>query len=229
MFYFDPLYFLFALPALLLGFYAQMKVQGAVNKYSQVGTMRGVTGAQVARILLDSEGLSNVQIEETQGFLSDHYDPRSDVLRLSPDVYRGQSIAAAGIAAHEMGHALQDARSYAPLALRSAMVPTVQFGSWLGPLIFIAGFILQLTPLAWVGLILFAAVAVFAVVTLPVEFDASRRAKQLLVSRGVLVGQELQGVNAVLDAAALTYVAGAAQAVSTLLYYAFLLMGRRDD
>jgi len=229
VFYFDPLYFLFALPALLLGFYAQMKVQGAVNKYSQVGTMRGVTGAQVARILLDSEGLSNVQIEETQGFLSDHYDPRSDVLRLSPDVYRGQSIAAAGIAAHEMGHALQDARSYAPLALRSAMVPTVQFGSWLGPLIFIAGFILQLTPLAWVGLILFAAVAVFAVVTLPVEFDASRRAKQLLVSRGVLVGQELQGVNAVLDAAALTYVAGAAQAVSTLLYYAFLLMGRRDD
>lgn len=229
MFFFDPLYLVFALPALLLGLYAQMKVQGAVNKYSQVATTRGVTGGQVARFLLDSEGLNNVRVEETGGFLSDHYDPRAKVLRLSPDVYRGRSVAAAGIAAHEMGHALQDARGYAPLALRSAMVPTVQFGSWLGPLIFIAGFLLNLTTLAWVGLILFAGVAAFALVTLPVEFDASRRAKQLLVDRGVLVSQEMQGINSVLDAAALTYVAAAAQAISTLLYYAFLLMGRRDE
>lgn len=227
--FFDPLYFVFALPALLLGLYAQMKVQGAVKKYSQVATAQGITGAQVARFLLDSEGLQNVRVEETQGFLSDHYDPRSNVLRLSPEVYRGRTVTAAGIAAHEMGHALQDAKRYGPLVLRSAMVPTVQFGSWLGPLIFIGGFLLNLTTLAWVGVILFAAVAAFALVTLPVEFDASRRARQLLVSRGVLVSQEMQGVNAVLNAAALTYVAAAAQAISTLLYYAFLLMGRSDE
>ncbi|HYN87903.1 MAG TPA: zinc metallopeptidase [Ardenticatenaceae bacterium] len=229
MFYFDPLYFVFALPALLLGLYAQMKVRGAVGRFSQVGTARGVSGAQVARYLLDSEGLRNVDVEETQGFLSDHYDPRAKVLRLSPDVYRGTSLAAAGIAAHEMGHALQDAQGYAPLALRSAMVPTVQFGSWLGPLIFFGGFLMNMTGLAWLGLILFGATAAFALVTLPVEFDASRRAKRLLVERGILVPQEMQGVNSVLDAAALTYVAGAAQAISSLLYYAFLLMGRNDD
>lgn len=227
--FFDPMYFVFALPALLLGLWAQAKVKGAVNQYSQVRTMRGVTGAQVARTLLDAEGLHNVRVEETQGFLSDHYDPRGKVLRLSPDVYRGPSVAAAGIAAHEMGHALQDAKGYAPLVLRSAMVPSVQFGSWLGPLVFFAGLLMNLTGLAWLGLILFGATAAFALVTLPVEFDASRRAKQLLTERGILVSQEMQGVNAVLDAAALTYVAGAAQAISTLLYYAFILMGRSRD
>jgi len=227
--YFDPMYFVFALPALLLALYAQAKVRSAVGKYSQVYTSRGVTGAQVARFLLDSEGLHNVRVEETQGFLSDHYDPRSKVLRLSPEVYRGQTVAAAGIAAHEMGHALQDAKGYAPLALRSAMVPAVQFGSFLGPLIFIAGLLMQFTSLAWIGVILFAGTALFALVTLPVEFDASRRAKQLLVSRGVLVGGEMEGVNSVLNAAALTYVAAAAQAISTLLYYVFLLTGRSDE
>jgi Zn-dependent membrane protease YugP len=226
--FFDPLYFLFALPALLLGLYAQMKVKSAVNKYSQVRTARGMTGAQVARYLLDSEGLRNVQVEETTGFLSDHYDPRSKTLRLSPEIYRGNSVAAAGIAAHEMGHALQDARNYSLLGLRSAMVPTVQFGSWLGPLIFIAGYLLNFTGLAWAGVILFGAVALFSIVTLPIEFDASKRAKALLTERGLLVQQESGGVNAVLDAAALTYVAAAIQAISTLLYYVFLLMGRRE-
>lgn len=226
--FFDPMYFVFALPALLLGFYAQMKVKSNFQKFSKVRTMRGVTGAQVARALLDAQGLREVQVEPSQGFLSDHYDPRDKVLRLSPDVYSGQSVAAAGIAAHEMGHALQDAKRYAPLTLRSAMVPSVQFGSWLGPLIFIGGLLMNFTALAWVGLILFGAVTLFALVTLPVEFDASRRAKQLLVGEGILVQQEMEGVNKVLDAAALTYVAAALQAVSTLLYYAFLLMGRRD-
>ncbi len=225
---FDPMYFVFALPALLLGLYAQMKVKSAFNEYSQVRTGRGMTGAQVARTLLDAEGLSHVRVEESQGFLSDHYDPRDKVLRLSPDVYRTPSVAAAGIAAHEMGHALQDAHSYGPLALRSLMVPSVQVGSMLGPLIFMAGLFLSQT-LAWVGLLLFAAVVLFSLVTLPVEFDASRRAKRLLVERGLLVTQEAEGVNKVLDAAALTYVAAALQAISTLMYYAFLLMGRSDD
>lgn len=222
------LYLLFAMPALLLGLYAQARVRGNFNKYSRVRTSRGVTGAQVARELLDSSGLSHVRVEKVKGMLSDHYDPRSKVLRLSPDVYDIPSVAAAGIAAHEMGHALQDAEKYGPLALRSAMVPAVQFGSWLGPIIFFIGFMANLLQVAWLGLILFALVSLFALVTLPVEFDASRRAKALLVSRGFLVQQEMVGVNKVLNAAALTYVAGAIQAISTLLYYGFLLMGRRD-
>lgn len=226
--YFDPLYFVFALPALLLGMWAQFKVKGAFNKFSQVRTARGVTGAQVARYLLDSEGLQGVAVEETQGMLSDHYDPRSKVLRLSPQVFQGNSVAAAGIAAHEMGHALQDAQNYGFLGLRSAMVPSVQVGSWLGPLIFIGGMLMGSTTLSWAGILLFGATAAFALVTLPVEFDATRRAKQLLVDRGILVGEEMQGVNGVLDAAALTYVAAALQAISTLIYYAYLLLGRRD-
>lgn len=226
--FFDPLYFVFALPALLLGLYAQAKVRGAYNRYAQVRTVRNLTGAQVARTLLDSFGLYDVGVEETSGFLSDHYDPRHKVLRLSPDVYRSTSVAAAGIAAHEMGHALQDARGYAPLQLRSAMVPAVQFGSFLGPIIFLGGFLLSLPGIAWAGLILFGVTVVFSLVTLPVELDASKRAKDLLVSNGVLIGNEMEGVNKVLDAAALTYVAAAIQAVSTLLYYVFLLSGRRD-
>ncbi len=226
--FFDPMYLVFAGPPLLLALYAQWKVKRAFNKYARVRTARGVTGAQVARSLLDSQGLTNVRVERVGGFLSDHYDPRGKVLRLSPQVHDTPSVAAAGVAAHEMGHALQDAQGYAPLTLRTAMVPAVQFGSSLGPILFIAGLLLQFTGLAWLGLIFFAASVVFAVVTLPVEFDASRRAKALLSSQGVLIHGEGEGVNKVLNAAALTYVAGALQAIATLAYYAFLLMGRRD-
>jgi uncharacterized protein len=222
------LYILFSLPALLLGLWAQARVRSSFNKYSKVRSGRGIAGAQAARMILDSHGLQHVIVEQVQGFLSDHYDPRSKTLRLSPQVYQSNSLAAVGVAAHEAGHALQDQQNYGPLALRSAMVPSVQIGSWMGPLIFLAGLFLNMTPLAWAGLILFGATAVFALVTLPVEFDASKRAKQILVSQGVLTPQELGGVNSVLDAAALTYVAAALQAISTLLYYAFLLMGRRD-
>ncbi len=225
--FFDPLYLVFALPGLLLGFWAQSRVKSAFNKYSRVRTLRNMTGADVARALLDAQGLYDVAIEETNGFLGDHYDPRSKVLRLSKQVYHTPSVAAAGIAAHEMGHAVQDAKQYLPLNLRSALVPAVQFGSSLGPWIFIAGFWLQFTPLAWVGVILFAASVVFALVTLPVEFDASRRAKQLLVNHGILVGDEMKGVDKVLDAAALTYVASAVAAIGTLLYYILLLTGGR--
>ena len=226
------LYLLFSLPALILGLWAQWKTQSAFRRYAQVRTVRGLTGAQVARLVLDGNGLYDVQVERVEGFLSDHYDPTKRVLRLSPEVYDGQSLSAAGVAAHEAGHAIQHQLAYAPLQLRSMMVPTVQIGSWIGPIIFIVGFLMAGalgTTLAWVGVGLFAAVALFALVTLPVEFDASRRAKQQLVASGVVIGNEMRGVNAVLDAAAMTYVAGAVQAISTLLYYVFLLMGRGEE
>jgi Zn-dependent membrane protease YugP len=192
-----------------------------------VQTARNVTGAQVARTLLDSNGLHNVQIEKSRGLLSDHYDPRAKVLRLSSEVYQTPSVAAAGIAAHEMGHALQDAGGYFPLQIRSAIVPVAQLGSTLAPWLFIAGFLLQLTTLAWVGVILFGGAALFTIVTLPVEIDASRRAKRLLVSNNILIGDEINGVNKVLDAAALTYVAAAVAAIGQLLYYVLLLSGGR--
>lgn len=222
------LYILISLPALLLGFWAQAKVKSAFSKYAKVGTGRGLAGAQVARMILDSNGLQGVNVEEVNGFLSDHYDPRSKTLRLSSNVYKSQSVAAVGVAAHEAGHAIQDQQGYAALNLRSAMVPSVQIGSWVGPIVFFIGLFLNVPSLAWVGLIFFGATALFTVVTLPVEFDASKRAKAILVNQGLMTTTEMQGVNAVLDAAALTYVAAALQAISTLLYYAFLLMGRRD-
>jgi Zn-dependent membrane protease YugP len=227
MFYFNPLYLVFALPALLLALIAQWRVQAAVNKYSRVQTGRGATGARVARAILDGYGLQNVAVERTGGFLGDHYDPLSRTLRLSPEVHDTPSVAAVGIAAHEAGHALQHAEGYWPLQIRSAMVPVVQFGSYLGPLVFLLGFLLNFTGLAWAGVLLFAGVALFALITLPVEFDASRRAKELLAGQGYVWGEELTGVSRVLDAAALTYVAGLAQALSTLLYYVFLLTGGR--
>ena len=223
--YFDPLYLLFALPGLLLGLWAKSRVTSNFNKYSKVRTARNVTGAEVARQLLDAQGLYDVAIEETQGTLSDHYDPRGKVLRLSPAVYRTPSIAAAGVAAHEMGHALQDAGGYFPLHIRSTLVPAAQFGSSLAPWLFIGGLLLNFTTLAWVGVIMFAAAVLFTLITLPVEFDASKRAKQLLVSNGVLIGDEIKGVDKVLDAAALTYVAAAVSAIGTLLYYVLLLTG----
>lgn len=225
--YFNPMYFVFALPALILAMIAQWRVSAAVNRYSRVPTARGVTGARVARALLDSAGLQDVAVERTGGVLSDHYDPRSRTLRLSPGVFDTPSVAAVGIAAHEAGHALQHADRYLPLQARSAIVPVVQFGSFLGPIVFFLGLLLNITELAWGGVILFGGVALFALVTLPVEFDATRRAKQLLQQFGYASGSEMKGVNAVLDAAALTYVAGLAQALSTLLYYIFLLTGMR--
>ena len=221
------LYFLFALPALLLGFWAQFKVQSAYKKYSQVRTSNGLTGAEIARRILDSNHLEDVKIEQVGGMLSDHYDPSKRILSLSQGIYSSNSIAAAGVAAHESGHAIQHKMNYGPLALRSLMVPSVQIGSWLGPIVFIGGMLLNSSNLALVGLLLFAATAVFSIVTIPVELDASRRAKEMLSTTGLAYGSEVEGVNKVLDAAALTYVAGAVQALSTLLYYAFLFMGSR--
>ena len=217
-----------ALLLLGLSLFAQQRVRSTFNKYSKVRSVNGMTGAQAAARILDNHGLSNVEIERVQGRLTDHYDPRSKTLRLSPDVYDAPSVAAVGIAAHEVGHALQDQSRYPALALRSAMVPTVQFGSKLGPILFFVGLILSFAPLAWLGVIAFAAVALFSVVTLPVEFNASSRAKQLLVSEGILAPQEMDGVNKVLNAAAMTYVAAALSAVVWLLRYVSILTGRRD-
>ena len=223
--WFDPRYLLFALPALILGLYAQLRVKAVYSRYSRVRA--GMTGAEAARRLLDSEGLHDVVVEETRGFLSDHYDPRSRTLRLSPRVARTDSVAAVGVAAHEAGHALQHANAYWPLQLRSAIVPTVQFGSWVGPIVFTLGLLMNARPIAWLGVVLFAGVALFTLVTLPVELDASRRAKALLQERFVVDREGMVGVSRVLSAAALTYVAAAVQAVSTLLYYVFLLSGSR--
>jgi Zn-dependent membrane protease YugP len=226
------LYLLFSLPALILGLWAQAKVRSAFQKYSRVRTISGLTGAQIARRFLDANGLYDVQVEQTNGFLSDHYDPRSKTLRLSTDVYQTPSVAAAGVAAHEAGHALQDSQDYFPLRFRSAMVPSVQIGSWVGPIIFMVGLFLAGTfgtRLAWFGLALFGLSALFAIVTLPVEFNASQRAKAWLTTSGVIYNEEARGINSVLDAAALTYVAAAIQAITTILYYVFLLMGRRRD
>ena len=221
------LYILISLPALLLGLYAQARVKGAFNKYSKVRTSNGMTGAEVARAVLDAKGLRDVQIQQVRGNLSDNYDPRTKVLNLSQSVYATPSVAAAGVAAHEAGHAIQHAAGYGPLKIRSLMVPSVQLGSWLGPIIFMIGFFFNSTNLALVGLILFAATALFALVTIPMEVDASRRAKEMLSTSGIVYQSEMAGVNSVLDAAALTYVAGAVQALSTLLYYVLLFSGGR--
>ncbi len=227
----DPMYFVFAMPPLLLGLWAQFKVKSAFKKYSQVRTQSGMSGAEAARRILQRGGLGNVTIETSQGMLSDHYDPSHKVLRLSDEVYRLPSIASVGIAAHEAGHALQDKMGYAPLQLRSFMVPAVTVGSNIGPILFMAGMFLAGTigtTLAWAGIILFGGTALFALVTLPVEFDASRRAKELLVSQGIVSSAEMKGVNAVLDAAALTYVAAAAQAIMQLVYF-LSVMNRRNS
>ncbi len=230
------LYLFFSLPALLLGFWAQAKVKSAYNKYSKIRNSLNLTGAEVARRMLNANDLTEVHIEQIQGLLSDHYDPRTKVLRLSPTVFQGNSLASAGIAAHEVGHALQDQQGYVPLQFRSALVPTVQIGSRLGPIIFMAGLFLDYLSgsstnfgfqIALIGLVLFAATAVFALMTLPVELNATKRAKNWLSTSGVVYQQDMQGINSVLDAAALTYVAAAVQALSTLLYYAYLLLGRR--
>lgn len=232
MFYFDPLYLIFAVPPLLLGMWAQFRVKSAFKKYSEVQTSTGISGAEAARRILDRSDLRNVAVEQVSGMLSDHYDPSSKTLRLSDGVYGVPSIAAVGVAAHEAGHALQDKTSYTPLQFRSMMVPAVSIGSRIGPLVFMAGLIMAGTlgsTLAWVGLLLFAGTALFALVTLPVEFDASRRAKEILVSQGILTRQEMEGVNAVLDAAALTYVAAAVQSVMQLVYFLTLMNRRREE
>jgi Zn-dependent membrane protease YugP len=232
--FFDPTYLLFMIPGIVFMLWAQSKVRGNYNKYGKVQNSARVTGAQAARAVLDSQGLYQVNVEQIPGELTDHYDPRARVLRLSQGVYGVPSIAAIGIAAHEAGHAIQHAKAYAPLQLRTAIVPVVNIGSNLGYIVLLIGFIGQIYELALAGVILFALATVFALLTLPVEFDATRRAKEALVriglvDSGVAGGEESKGVARVLDAAAWTYIAGFAASLLTLLYYVMLLMGMRRD
>jgi Zn-dependent membrane protease YugP len=225
MMFFDPYWILFSLPAMALMLWAQAKTRNAYAKYSEMRNMYNVTGADVARRILDSNGLRDVQIEEVPGELSDHYDPTSRVLRLSPGVARVPSVAAMGIAAHEVGHALQHAQGYVPLKARAGFVPLVNVGSTIGYLAILGGFMLQATGLVWVGVFLFSFGALFALVTLPVEFDASRRAMVALQSNGLVTQVEYDGAKTVLNAAAWTYVAGFLQAFSQLLYFVFMALG----
>ncbi len=215
----DPLYWIMMIPVLILSAYSSFKVKSTFNKFSKVSTRSGMTGADVAREILTRNGLSSVNVSETRGFLSDHYDPTKKVVRLSPDVYRSSSVAAIGVAAHETGHAIQHKNSYAPLTLRNMMVPVASIGSNFAWIIIIGGFLLGMLGLVKIGIVLFSVVVVFQLLTLPVEFNASSRAKELLGSYGIVSSSELQGVNRVLSAAAMTYVAAAASAVMTLLYF----------
>jgi len=229
MFYFDPMYFIIVGPFMLLGLYAQFKVKGTFNKYSRVRASSGVTGAQAAQQMLKTAGLRGIRIEQVSGYLSDHYDPRTQTVRLSPEVYGGTSVAALGIACHEVGHAMQHAQNYTPLVVRNAAVPMANIGSSGGVLLFIIGYMLSSFNLALLGLILFAAVAFFQLINLPVEFNASSRAKEMLPAMGLIrPGPETAAVSSVLGAAALTYVAATLQSLATLAYYAHMLFGRRE-
>lgn len=229
--FFDPMYLLFILPGLALSMWASFRTKSAFEKYSRVPSARGLTGAQAAQILLDRAGLHDVSITRSHGFLSDHYNPMNKSLNLSEAVYGSNSVAAIGVAKHEAGHAIQHAQKYAPLWLRSTLVPTASIGSSIGYLVMIGGLFLGMTNLVLVGAVLFSMVLLFQIVTLPVEFDASNRAKQLVVEYGIVSPSERQGVDRVLNAAALTYVAAAVSTLLTLLYFlmrAGLLGGRRD-
>jgi Zn-dependent membrane protease YugP len=229
----NPTYLLFMLPAFILMMAVQWYVKSAYNRWSQVPARSRMSGAEAAERLMRRGGLYDVRVESVPGNLTDHYDPRTKVLRLSPGVYQGASIASMAIAAHELGHALQDHEDYLPLRFRAAIVPMVNIGSYLGWILIIIGFMLRATSLSWLGVAIFAGGAVFALATLPVELNASARAKRLLVETGLIVGEDEQkGVNNVLNAAALTYVAALITAVLQLLYYAMMVLGmggRRRD
>lgn len=228
--FFDPIFLLFIIPPILLMLYAQSRVKNTFSKYSQVMNQRGISGAQAARKILDDNGLQDVPVEQVEGELTDHYDPRARALRLSTPVYSGRSVAALGIAAHEAGHALQHAEGYMPLQARSLLVPAATFGSNLGWIMIFGGLILQFTAIAWLGVLFFAAGTLFALVTLPVEFNASSRAMAMLTTNGMLVTQEEQDQNKqVLNAAALTYIAGFLAALMQLIYWVMLVAGISRD
>lgn len=232
MYLFDPNYLMYMLPALIITMIASFYVKISYNKWSKVPARSGLTGAQAAQRLINNGGLYGVQIQGIRGKMTDHYDPRTKVLGLSAGVGNSNSVASLAIAAHELGHAMQDAEDYFPLRLRSALVPAVNIGSNLGWFLIMIGIFLQISQLAWLGVFAFAAGAVFAVATLPVEFDASSRAKRLLADSGIIAGEEEQrGVNAVLTAASLTYVAALVTAILQLFYFTGLAggIGRQRD
>ena len=226
MFFFDPTYLCFMAPGLLLVMFASWYVNSAYKKWGRVGVRSGLTGSQAAQRLIARGNLAGVQIQTVGGNLTDNYDPRDKVLHLSQGVAINASVAAVAVAAHELGHAMQDSDDYFPLRFRAALVPAVNIGSWLGWIMIFAGLLLRLTNLAWLGVLVFSGGAVFALATLPVELNASARAKRLLAETGIIVGEDEQnGVNSVLNAAALTYVAGLAAALLQLLYFVSLVGG----
>jgi len=225
--YFDYYYLVLVVPTLLLSLYAQFKVKSAFSKYSQVQTMRKISGKEAAALLLRSNSISDVSIQRVGGSLSDHYDPSHKVLRLSDPVYDKTSIAAVGVAAHETGHAIQDKEKYAPLVLRSTLVPVANIGSSAGPYLALAGIIFRMNLLLNIGIILFACAVLFYLITLPVEIDASRRALKVLEHNAVLSQEELKGAKKVLSAAALTYVASALTAMANLLRLILISRDRR--
>ena len=231
MLFFDPTYIiLVAIPSMILMGAASWYVRHANTKWSQIRASSGLTGAQAAQRLISTGNLYGVQVQGTPGELTDHYDPRNKTLFLSNTVANVPSVAAVAIAAHELGHAMQDADEYFPMKVRSALVPVVNIGSNLGWFLIIIGLVLNIIQLAWIGVFVFAGGALFALATLPVEFNASARAKQLLAQTGIIqTDEEVRGVNQVLNAAALTYVAGLLTAILQLLYYVFLVGGRRRD
>lgn len=229
---FDPLYLVFLLPGMIFSMWASFRVKSTFSEYSRVGSRRGLSGAEAARQLIAARGVPGVHVEETPGFLSDHYDPGARVLRLSPDVFHGRSLAALGVAAHEAGHAIQHARDYTPMKLRSAIVKPAMIGSNLSNVLMFAGFAIHATGLVWLGIIGFSVGVLFTLITLPVEFDASRRAVVALEELGIIDESEVNGAGAVLRAAAMTYVAAAITAVMQLLYFLLrsgILGSRRDD
>jgi Zn-dependent membrane protease YugP len=228
---FDPQYLLFMLPALALSLWASFKTRSAFKKYSKMRAATGLTGAQAALRMLQSAGIQDVEIVRTHGHLSDHYNPVTKKLALSEPVYDQPSVAAIGVACHEAGHAIQHAEKYAPLWLRSVLVPTANIGSSIGYMVMLFGLMLSSTNMVLVGAVLFSMVLLFQIVTLPVEFDASARAKKLAFANGIVLDSERQGMSKVLNAAALTYVAAAISTLLTLLYFLMrsgLLGGRRD-
>jgi len=230
--FFDPMYLIFMIPAFILMGVTSWYVRHSYSKWSQVRASSGLTGHQAAQRLISTGNLYGVQVQGTAGQLSDHYDPRNKTLYLSRGVADSPSVAAVAISAHELGHALQDAENYFPMTVRSALVPAVNIGSNLGWILIMIGLVLQRVQIAWLGVLVFSAGALFALATLPVEFNASARAKELLYSTGIIQTEdERRGVNQVLNAAALTYVAGLVTAIMQLLYYVFLIggLGRRRD
>ncbi|MHB1406082.1 MAG: zinc metallopeptidase [Desulfitobacteriaceae bacterium] len=218
------------IPAILLSIYAQMRISSAYRRYSEVPSRSGLTGSQAARAILHENGLYDVQVEPIGGRLSDHYDPRTRVVRLSEDVYHGNSLASIAVAAHETGHALQHATGYFPLQLRSSFVPVANFGSSLGPILIIVGlFMPSFDFLLQLGIYAFALAVVFQIITLPVEYNASGRALALLQDGSMLAGDEVRGARKVLNAAALTYVAAALAAVLQLARFILIAQGRSRD
>jgi uncharacterized protein len=216
---FDPMYFVFIAPALALSLWASWRTHSAFSKYQKVRAATGLTGAQAAQRMLDGAGITEVKIVPHKGSLSDHYNPANKTLNLSEPVYGSASIAAIGVACHEAGHAIQHQQHYSPLYVRSLLVPTANIGSTLGYIVMIAGLFMGLMKVFLAGVALFSLVLIFQIVTLPVEFDASARAKRLAVEMGIVAPQEREGIDRVLNAAALTYVAAAVSTLMTLLYY----------